>query len=456
MGANNSTDFGEFGEKLKSQHVSYLPQGKPSIPEGIPKVTSITHNSVTLTWLSPMNAGKILAYQVESCNLREKRWRIVTSTCQGTCYHIRNLIPETQYIFRVRAENLCGQSKPSRVSEVIQTRPVVTNYLEEKPTAKLVRRHSHCLRLDGGINTLLNRADEIDSGSDIGSIPFKRNSLRGSLPATLRARKNSVTSMLPGSQRESVCTLKQSKRRSGDDCTTMEEDGVNLKRISTSSTEGSSIFSSNSIPSIPEDEEFKTDYNQTDFNVCSDNDDTYSTTNSHVSHFSSASSQCSSFSHSSASSHGSHGVSCRGTNLPFSQVSRTNNMPKSSNFLSASVTDDSKLEYFQHPEKGFENQRDQSKNSYTKENVGRTIFEVCDNEIWKGRIEKDIEMSKSYQNNVNTCNKNKLDLRSIRQMLNSQDVMVKTLDNTETLRRTHGAIEELDEEPLQMDIVSTI
>ena len=427
--------------------------GKPSIPEGIPKVTGITHNSVTLTWLSPMNAGKILAYQVESCNLKEKRWRIVTSTCQGTCYHIRNLIPETQYIFRVRAENLCGQSKPSRVSEVVQTRPVVTNYLEEKPTAKLVRRHSHCLRLDGGINTLLNRADEIDSGSDIGSIPFKRNSLRGSLPATLRARKNSVASMLPGSQRESVCTLKQSKRKSVDDCTTMEEDGVNLKRISTSSTEGSSIFSSNSIPSIPEDEEFKTDYNQTDFNVCSDNEDTYSTANSHVSHFSSASSQCSSFSHSSASSHGSHGVSCRVTNPPFSQVSRTNNTPKSSNFLSASVTDDSKLEYFQNPEKGYDNQ---SKKSFTNENVGRTIFEVCDNEIWKGRIERESELSKSYQNNVNTNNKNKLDLRSIRQMLNSQDVMVRTLDNMETSKRTHGAIEELDEEPLQMDIVSTI
>ena len=400
-----------------------------------------------------MNAGKILAYQVESCSMKEKRWRIVTSTCQGTCYHIRNLIPETQYIFRVRAENLCGQSKPSRVSGVIQTRSVVTNYLEEKPVAKLVRRHSHCLRLDGGINTLLNRADEIDSGSDVGSIPFKRNSLRGSLPATLRFRKDSVTSMLPGSQRESVCTLKKSKQLV-DKSNAMEEDGVNLKRISTSSNEGSSILSSNSIPSIPEDEEFKALYNQTDFNVCSDNDDTYSTAYSHVSHFSSASSQCSSFSQSSASSHGSHGVSCRVPNPPFSQVSRTNSMPKRSNFLSASVTDDTKIEYFSEPEKGFD---DQLQKCFTKENVGKTIFEVCDNEIWKGRIERENEeLSKSNQSNVNTNSKNKLDLRSIRQMLNSQDVMVKTLDNVESSRRTHCAIEELDEEPIQMDIVSTI
>ena len=435
------------------KNIFYIFPGKPSIPEGIPKVTNITHNSVTLSWLSPMNSGKILAYQVECCNLKDRKWRIVTSTCQGTCYHVRNLIPETSYIFRVRAENLCGQSKPSRVSEVIQTRPVITNYLEEKPTAKLVRRHSHCLRLDGGINTLLNRADEVDAVSDIGSIPFKRNSMRGSLPATLRVRKNSVTTMLPGSQRESVCTLKESKR-SFDESPLMEEDGVNLKRISTSSNEGSSIFSSNSITSIPEEEEFKTLYNPVDYNMCSDNDDAFSTTNSHVSYFSSASSQCSSSSQGSQSSHGSHGVSCRVTNSPFSQLTRTNSMPRTSNYLSASIPDDTKLEYFSQPEgKNFDNQ---SKKCFTKGNAGKTIFEVCDNEIWKGRIDHGNEdICKDYKQN-NISNRNTLDLRSIRQMLTSQDVMVKTLDNVDSSRRTHCAIKEIDEDHITMDIVSTI
>ena len=403
-----------------------------------------------------MNSGKILAYQVESLNLKERKWRIVTSTCQGTCYHVRNLIPETQYVFRVRAENLCGQSKPSCVSEIIQTRPVITNYLEQKPTAKLVRRHSHCLRLDGGINTLLNRADQTDSASDVGSIPFKRNSLRGSLPATLRTRKNSVTTMLPGSQRESVCTLKESKQ-SVEDSSVTEEEGVNLKRISTSSTEGSSIFSSNSIPSIPEDDELKALYTGTDFNMCSDNDDAYSTTNSFVSHFSSASSQCSSFSQGSQSSHGSHGVSCRVSNSPFSQLTKTNGGPKSSNFMMASIPDDTKIEYSSNPEKGFDNQ---SKKCFSKGSAGKTIFEVCDNEIWKGRIDHDNEdfsnSSNSYRNNGNSGSKNAVDLRSIRHMLNSQDVMVKTLDRAENSRRTHCAIQELDEEHVHMDIVSTI
>lgn len=455
MGANNSTEFDDYGPRMKSQgHVSYLPQGKPSVPEGIPKVTGITHNSVTLSWLSPMNSGKILAYQVESCNVKERKWRIVTSTCQGTCYHIRNLIPETHYVFRVRAENLCGQSKPSRISEIIQTRSVATNPIEEKSATKLVRRHSHCIRLDGGVNTLLKRTDETDSVSDIGSLPFKRNSLRGSLPASLRARKNSVRTILPGAQRESVCTLTESKNYVEDSSLT-EEDSVNLKRISTSSTEGSSIFSSNSVPSIPEDEEFKTLYTGTDFNVCCDNDDSFSTTNSHVSYFSSASSQCSSFSQGSQSSHGSHGVSCRVTNSPFSQLNKTNSVQKSSNYMTASIPDDTKIEYFSQPQNGLENH---PKKCFSKGSAGKTIFEVCDNEIWKGRIDRGNEdISKNRdQNSANSSSKTTTDLRAIRQMLNSQDVMVKTMDNVESSRLIHCAIQELDEEHVPMDIVSTI
>ena len=398
-----------------------------------------------------MNSGKILAYQVESCSLKDRKWRIVTSTCQGNCYHVRNLIPETSYVFRVRAENLCGQSKPSRVSDIIQMRPVITNYLEEKPKAKLVRRHSHCLRLDGGINTLLKRADEINTASDIGSIPFKRNSLRGSLPATLRVRKNSVTSMLPGSQRESVCTLKES-RRSFEEASISEEDGVNLKRISTSSNEGSSIFSSNSITSIPEEEEFKPFYNPADYTMCSDNDDTVSTTYSHVSYFSSASSQCSSSSQGSQSSHGSHGVSCRVSNPAFSQLSRTSSVPRNSNYLTASIPDDTKMEYFTEPNR--KNIENQSKKCFTKGNAGKTIFEVCDNEIWKGRIQPEDVSNENKLNSFGT--KNTLDLRSIRQMLTSQDMMVKTLDNVDSSRRTHCAIKEIDEDRIAVDIVSTI
>lgn len=454
MGANNSTDAAEFRAKFGTHYT----EGKPSIPEGIPKVTDITHNSITLSWLSPMNSGRILAYQVECCNLKDRKWRIITSTCQGTTYHVRNLVPEAQYMFRVRAENMCGQSKPSHSSEEIRTRPVPTNYLEEKPVKKLVRRHSHYLKLDSGLNNLLNKTeeDQVDSSSTVGSIPFRRNSMRGSLPPGFRTKRNSVTSFLPGTKRESMCNFKESKK-SFEESSIPEEEGLNLKRISTSSTEASSLFSSNSMTSIVEDEELRILYGQQDCQMCSDNDDAYSTTNSHITTSSGFSSASSRSSHS--SSH------CPHSTTHNTLVHSCPPVNENENILSASITDDNKMDFITNPEKNFSKSHTCSVPRRAcrtmNPNAGKTIFEICDNEneIWKGRIESQSPGS-SPNNNQNIAanmNRNSLDLRSIRNMLNSQDIMVKTLDSNalDNVRRTHCAIKEMDED-ITVDIVSTI
>lgn len=400
-----------------------------------------------------MNSGRILAYQVECCNLKDRKWRIVTSTCQGTTYHVRNLNPETLYMFRVRAENINGTSKPSHTSDEIRTRPVPTNYLEEKRTTKLVRRHSHYLKLDSGLNNLMNKADldEVDSSENsVGSIPFRRNSMRGSLPAGFRPKRNSVTSFLPGSKRENVCNFKESKK-SFEETSIAEEDGVNLKRISTSSTEASSIFSSNSMTSIVEDEELKILYGQQECQMCSDNDDAYSTTNSHVT----TSSGCSSMSY--RSSHSSHSHHSTHNALVHPPPSSGN---ENSNILAASISDDNKMDYISYPDKKVHKLSYCANRTGMKANpnAGKTIFDICDNEIWKGRIENsDEKSSPNYNHNANITSRNTLDLRSIRNMLNSQDIMVKTLDscNLENTRRTHCAIKELDED-MAIDIVSSI
>lgn len=406
-----------------------------------------------------MNSGRILAYQVECCNLKDRKWRIVTSTCQGTTYHVKNLIPETCYMFRVRAENMSGISKPSHVSDEIRTRPVPTNYLEEKPVTKLVRRHSHYLKLDSGLNTLLNKTeeDQVDSGNNVAGIPFRRNSTRGSLPAGFRTKRNSVTSFLPGTKRESMCNFKESKK-SFEETSIPEEEGLNLKRISTSSTEASSLFSSNSMTSVAEDEELRILYGQQDCQMCSDNDDAYSTTNSHVttsSGFSSASCRSSQSSHSHSYTHNALVHSCPPIN-------------ENANILSASITDDNKMDYITNPEKNHSKSRmsvpTRRTGKVVNPNAGKTIFEICDNEneIWKGRIETPTtETNENSQNNNEKndilTNGNSIDLRSIRNMLNSQDIMVKTLDSSsiDNLRRTHCAIQE-QEEDVTVDIVSTI
>lgn len=446
MGANGST---EAEELIRGKYgISNLAQGKPGIPEGIPKITDITHNSITLSWLSPVNSGKILAYQVECYNLKDKKWRIITSTCQGTCYHIKNLVPENRYMFRVRAENICGQSKPSHVSETITTYPETTNYLEVKPTAKLVRRHSHYLKIDSRVNSMLTRTeDSVDSGNSVGSIPFRRNSMRGSLPPSFRSKRNSVTTMLPGAKRENILNRKES-RRSFDEHSVTEEEGLNIKRISTSSTEASSLFSSNSMTSIAEDEELRILYGQRDCQMCSDNDDTFSTTNSH----STTSSQCSSRSSHSSSSH----HSCTHNSTLLQNINLNSNAN-----LMQNLSDDTKIEYFSNTDKSYSKSSGHQDANKTNVNAGKTIFDICDNEIWEGRIDRKSERTSppcNQNDNRNLTSRNTLDLRSLRQMLNSQDVMVKTLDSCtlDNMRRPHCVIKELDEDCLTMDIVSTI
>jgi len=206
------------------------------------------------------------------------------------------------------------------------------------------------------------------------------------------------------------------------------------------------------MTSIVEDEELKTLYGQQDCPMCSDNDDAYSTTNSHVTTSSGCSSMSCRSSHSSHSHHSTHNA------LVHPQPSPTSN--ENSNILAASISDDNKMDYISHPDKQFQKLSYCANRSVGKANpnAGKTIFDICDNEIWKGRIDNSDEKSSPNNNhNANFSSRNTLDLRSIRNMLNSQDIMVKTLDscNMENTRRTHCAIKELDED-MAIDIVSSI
>jgi hypothetical protein len=83
-----------------------------------------SHNSVTLSWQPPRhNAGcTVYAYTVELATPRDpKAWSVLTRSCQTSRYTAKGLQTAGEYIFRVRAENIYGLSKPSRPSDVIVT-----------------------------------------------------------------------------------------------------------------------------------------------------------------------------------------------------------------------------------------------------------------------------------------------------------------------------------------------
>ncbi|XP_069108413.1 uncharacterized protein [Argopecten irradians] len=293
MGANNSQihdrssdprvfiQRGDASTRLEYHGVCYQ-EGKPSAPDGVPFVKNISHNSLTLSWQTPkgFSPKSILAYQIEVYNVFERRWKVVTNSCQGTSYDVKNLAPDTEYRFRVRAENLHGRSRPGHVSPVIRTRDV--NEISRQQTdkhfhkpQKIVRRHSHHIKVDGGVATLLKRTEESKFENHIGTIPLKRNSsIRGSLPV----QRRSVSAVFPGSRRDSVNSFRESRRSleessviTGDSSVAMGDDesstGSLRKRFSNMSTSTTTeeescnqSTSASSMTSIPEEADVMDNY----------------------------------------------------------------------------------------------------------------------------------------------------------------------------------------------------
>ncbi|KAK7113117.1 uncharacterized protein [Littorina saxatilis] len=210
--------------------------GKPS-PPSQPQAKEVTHNSVTLSWLPPRhNAGnKVFAYTVEMTTPREpKAWTVVTKSCQGNSYQVKNLKPESEYMFRVRAENIHGVSKGSRPSDVVETKlyeveevyadPVPQDDKSRNPPR---RRHSINLHLEGGVTSILNHTDiqvkatepkvastaSSDQELDKDGQRSRSNTLQRDVTArnSLQWRKRSLPLLLPGTKTNSLSKLRDSQ-----------------------------------------------------------------------------------------------------------------------------------------------------------------------------------------------------------------------------------------------------
>ena len=82
----------------------------------------ITHNSIKLTWKGPdidvdgtdgldadsfaSNGSAVIHYEVQMWNTSTSQWtRVAVIAAAHTTYTHRNLMPETRYVYRVRAQN---------------------------------------------------------------------------------------------------------------------------------------------------------------------------------------------------------------------------------------------------------------------------------------------------------------------------------------------------------------
>nr|KAG5714808.1 hypothetical protein BaRGS_000296 [Batillaria attramentaria] len=178
------------------------------------------------------NSGcTVFAYTVELTTPdknKDKEWTTLTKSCQGNSYQVKNLTPNSEYIFRVRAENIHGVSKPSRPSDPVQTKMYEmddktygTSSSDDRLKNAPKRRHSFNLHLDGAVTTILNHTD-IDVKPHAASVSETDRERETSRISTLQRdaaarsslqpnRKRSLPILLPGTRTNSMMKLRDSQ-----------------------------------------------------------------------------------------------------------------------------------------------------------------------------------------------------------------------------------------------------
>uniref|UniRef100_G1TZS1 Myosin light chain kinase, smooth muscle n=1 Tax=Oryctolagus cuniculus TaxID=9986 RepID=G1TZS1_RABIT len=91
----------------------------PDPPAGTPCASDIRSSSLTLSWYGSSYDGgsAVQSYSVEIWDSVDKMWTEL-ATCRSTSFNVRDLLPDREYKFRVRAINVYGTSEPSQESEL--------------------------------------------------------------------------------------------------------------------------------------------------------------------------------------------------------------------------------------------------------------------------------------------------------------------------------------------------
>jgi len=108
-------------------------------PPGRPTVTSMSRDSVTVTWSPPRNDGgsPVTGYAVESKSSSYYAWTSCSAGLRVSEPHfvVPGLVEGTSYEFRVIAENRSGRSEPSAPSLPAVVRDMAGTYLSSTQTS---------------------------------------------------------------------------------------------------------------------------------------------------------------------------------------------------------------------------------------------------------------------------------------------------------------------------------
>nr|XP_020454428.1 roundabout homolog 2-like isoform X2 [Monopterus albus] len=117
LDVRDSTDLIEF----MSHNATALP-GPPSKPE----VTDVTKSSISLSWEPGPEAGSpVSSYVIESFGQSvSNSWQTVADHVKTTAFAVKDLRPNTVYLFIIRAVNAHGLGDPSPMSEPVRTQDI--------------------------------------------------------------------------------------------------------------------------------------------------------------------------------------------------------------------------------------------------------------------------------------------------------------------------------------------
>ena len=85
----------------------------PQVPQDV-KLTHVSPNHWSMSWNpSPASGGEEATYLIEVFDLNQTQWRKLASGVQKTAIEMKQLKPDQEYQFRVKAVNSAGTSSPS-------------------------------------------------------------------------------------------------------------------------------------------------------------------------------------------------------------------------------------------------------------------------------------------------------------------------------------------------------
>ncbi|XP_066507846.1 roundabout homolog 2-like isoform X5 [Hoplias malabaricus] len=116
-------DVRESAELIESvSHNATALPGPPSKPE----VTDVTKSSVSLSWRpGAEEASLVSSYVIEAFGqLVSNSWQTVADHVKTTQYTVKDLRPNTVYVFIIRAVNAHGVGDPSPMSEPVRTQDI--------------------------------------------------------------------------------------------------------------------------------------------------------------------------------------------------------------------------------------------------------------------------------------------------------------------------------------------